>query len=61
MLKITFFLFGPRLNARGGPNQILTETIKAHFERPMVSVRFSLPNLGQSLPFLEQNFGRILE
>ena len=52
LIKFTFFLFGPRPNVRGGPNRILTETVKAHFERPTVSVRFGLPNLDSLCPSL---------
>ena len=55
--KFTSFLFGPRPKGRGGPNRILTETVKSDFERPTVSVWFGLPNLGRSLPILSQRIG----
>ena len=58
-LKISFFLLGPRPNTRAGPNQFSTETVKAHFERPTVSVRFGLPNLGRSLPFSSGRGGKV--
>ena len=50
--EFTSFLFGLRPKGRGGPNRILTETVRSDFERPTVSVRFGLPNLGRSLPIL---------
>ena len=45
----------PNAECAGGPNRILIETVKAHFQRPTVSVRFDLPNLGRSLPILDDN------